>query len=148
MGLSLCCFSIRLGCVHVFLFFLILKALPHAVFPLPSFSLVFLLSIALSFSLGSCVKDPIVLQLGVLLFDCSFADGVLLWVQSLTFNASPLCPSLHVHHVFFSFSEDELRIVPWVFVISPMLLSSAPGVPIMTSIFLMFVLWVSWFWKE
>ena len=37
-------------------------------------------------------------------------------LQSLTFLASPLCPSFLVRHALFGFSADELSVVPRVFV--------------------------------
>ena len=38
-----------------------------------------------------------------LFFDCPLANGILSWVQSHMFNASPLCPSLAARHVRFGF---------------------------------------------
>ena len=51
-----------------------------------------------------------------LFFDCLLATTVLSWLQSWFFLASPLSPSLLVRHVLFGFSEDELHVIPWVFV--------------------------------
>ena len=48
--------------------------------------------------------------------DCQLATGVLSWLQSWLFLASPLSPSLLVRHVLFGFSGDELRVGPRVFV--------------------------------
>ena len=42
--------------------------------------------------------------------------SVLSWLQSLLFCASPLSPSILVCHVLFGFSDDELHVVPRVFV--------------------------------
>ena len=32
------------------------------------------------------------------------------------FSAAPLAPTLEPRHLLFGFSDDELRVVPWVFV--------------------------------
>ena len=59
-----------------------------------------------------------------LFFDCPLATSVLSWLQSWLFLASPLSPSFLVRHVLFGFSEDELRVVPRVFVYLPFAVAS------------------------
>ena len=49
-------------------------------------------------------------------FYCPLAASVLLWLQSIMFLATPLCPSILVGHVLFGFLADELSVVPRVFV--------------------------------
>ena len=44
------------------------------------------------------------------------AQSGISWVQSLLFRAAPLAPTLTIRHLLFGFSNDELLIVPLVFV--------------------------------
>ena len=47
---------------------------------------------------------------------CPLAQSGISWVQSLLFRAAPLAPTLTIRHILFGFSNDELLIVPMVFV--------------------------------
>ena len=60
-------------------------------------------------------SDPVE-SLQHLFFYCPLATSVLSWVQSLLFSVSPLSPSILLRHVLFGFSDDELRVVPRLFV--------------------------------
>ena len=51
-----------------------------------------------------------------LLFLCPLAQSVISWVQSLLFRAAPLAPTLTIRHLLFGFYNDELLVVPLVFV--------------------------------
>ena len=51
-----------------------------------------------------------------LFFWCQLAQSGISWVQSLLFRAAPLAPTLTICHRLFGFSNDELLVVPLVFV--------------------------------
>lgn len=69
------------------------------------------LSVPLSCFCGSQLES-----LEHLFFSCPFAQSLLSWVQSLTFNFSHMCPVILCRHVLFGFSPDELRVTPRIFV--------------------------------
>ena len=50
-----------------------------------------------------------------LFFSCPLFRSSLDWIQSLLFLASPLAPTISVHHALFGFSSDDLCCVPCVF---------------------------------
>ena len=52
----------------------------------------------------------------LLFFSCPLAQSGISWAQSLLFRAAPLAPTLEPRHLLFGFSDDELRVVPRVFV--------------------------------
>ena len=47
---------------------------------------------------------------------CPLAQSGISWVQSLLFRAAPLAPTLTIRHLLFGFSNDELLVVPLLFV--------------------------------
>ena len=47
---------------------------------------------------------------------CPLAQSVISWVQSLLFRAAPLALTLTIRHLLFGFSNDELLVVPLVFI--------------------------------
>ena len=49
-------------------------------------------------------------------FSCPLAQSGISWAQSLLFWAAPLAPTLEPPHLLFGFSDEELRVVPRVFV--------------------------------
>ena len=51
-----------------------------------------------------------------LFFLCPLAQSGISRVQSLLFQAAPLAPTLTIRHLLFGFSNDELLVVPLVFV--------------------------------
>ena len=63
-----------------------------------------------------CFCGPVLETPSHLFFECSLAQSVLSWFQSLLFSFSPQCPSIVCRHVLFGFNSDELRRVPRVFV--------------------------------
>ena len=50
-----------------------------------------------------------------LFFSCPLAKSGLDWIQSMLFLASPVAPSITVHHVLFGYSSDDFLCVPRVF---------------------------------
>ena len=49
-------------------------------------------------------------------FLCPLAQSGISWAKSLLFRAAPLAPTLTICHLLFGFSNDELLVVPLVFV--------------------------------
>ena len=50
------------------------------------------------------------------IFFYSLAQSGISWAQYLLFRAEPLAPTLEPRHLLFGFSDDEIRVVPRVFV--------------------------------
>lgn len=65
---------------------------------------------------SSCFCGHQMESLDHLLFSCPLAQSGISWIQSLLFQASPVCPSIGLRHVRFGFSPDELLCVPRIFV--------------------------------
>ena len=52
----------------------------------------------------------------IICFFCPLVQSGISWVQSLLFRAAPLAPTVTIRHLLFGFSNDELLVVPLVFV--------------------------------
>ena len=55
---------------------------------------------------------------------CPLAQSGISWAPSLLFQAAPLAPTQAIRHILFGFSNDELLVVPLVFVYLLNVLSS------------------------
>ena len=65
---------------------------------------------------SNCLCDHPLETLYHLLFWCPLAHSGISWAQSLLFRATPFSPTLTIRYLLFGFSNDELLVVPLVFV--------------------------------
>ena len=84
---------------------------------------------------AACFCGTVLETTAHLFFCCPLARSGLDWIQTLLSTFSVDAPSLDVRHLLFGFSEADLRIVPKVFLICLMCVSSSSGLKGMTFVF-------------